>query len=137
MKWYIKVIKKYADFSGRARRMEYWMFALFNILFMVAAVFLDNFIGTTFDRSEGFGFIFLAYLLFSILPSLAVAVRRFHDQGKSGGWFFIRFVPFIGSIWYLILMVTGGDVGSNQYGQDPKNESDDFYTGENILDSEF
>ncbi len=129
MSWYIKAIKSYADFSGRARRKEYWMFYLFNMLFVFALyllMILFMVIGGAFD-SDGitiasliFSFIMGAYGLFVFIPSLAVLVRRLHDQGKSGAWVFISFVPFIGGIWLLVLTCMEGTVGPNQYGDDPK-----------------
>jgi uncharacterized membrane protein YhaH (DUF805 family) len=60
------------------------------------------------------------YFVVSIIPSIAVTVRRLHDTNKSGWWYFINFVPFIGPIWLFILMVQEGNVGDNQYGTDPK-----------------
>ena len=119
MKWYLKVIKNYAGFSGRARRQEYWMFVLFNIIFAIGAMILDNVLGLAFN-GIGYGIIYLLYVLFTLLPSLAVLVRRLHDTGKSGWWFLISFVPLIGSIWLLVLLVKEGVAGSNEYGPDPK-----------------
>ncbi len=113
MEWYIKVMKNYANFNGRARRKEYWMFVLFNIIFGIALLVIDTIIGT--------GAVFYAiYLIGVIVPSIAVSVRRLHDIGKSGAWFFISFVPLIGGIWFLVLMVTEGNLGQNQYGPSPK-----------------
>src|SRR6476660_5819210 len=95
MKYYSKVLRNYAVFSGRARRKEYWMFVLFNIIFAVVAAVLDNMLGTTFkfDTAYGlqdlhYGYIYLLYVLAVFIPGLAVGVRRLHDVGKSG-WFFL------------------------------------------------
>jgi uncharacterized membrane protein YhaH (DUF805 family) len=112
MQWYLQALNKYAVFAGRARRSEYWMFALFNIIFCIAAMVLDIIIGTYF-------IIYSLYLLAIIIPSLAVTVRRLHDIGKSGAWFFIAFIPFIGFIWLLILMCTDSGM-ENIYGKSPK-----------------
>ena len=123
MNWYIGVLKKYTVFDGRARRMEYWMFVLFNFIFMLVAMLLDALIGTSFDGGYYggyYGVIYLLYALFVLIPGLAVQVRRMHDQGKSGWWLFINFVPFIGSIWYFILLCTDSELGANQYGPYPK-----------------
>jgi uncharacterized membrane protein YhaH (DUF805 family) len=123
MSWYLNAIKKYATFKGRARRKEYWMFLLFNLIFMAVAVLLDSVTGLSFkiqDISMGYGIISVVYLLFTLLPGLALLVRRMHDQDKSGGWIFITLVPAIGSIWMLILMFTPGTVGQNRFGEDPK-----------------
>ena len=120
MKWYLKVFKQYADFSGRARRKEYWMFILFNLIFLVCAAILDNLLGLTFGENSPYGFLYLVYALLVFIPGLAVAVRRLHDVGKSGWWYFIALIPIIGGIWLLILFCTEGISGSNEYGPDPK-----------------
>jgi len=123
MSWYLAGIKKYATFSGRARRKEYWMFFLFNLIFMAVAAILDNLIGTTFKVqgiSAGYGFIYVLYSLFMLLPYISIAVRRLHDQDKSGGWFFIFFIPCIGWIWFIVLMCLEGTPGSNRFGENPK-----------------
>jgi uncharacterized membrane protein YhaH (DUF805 family) len=97
MNWYLKVIKDYAGFSGRARRKEYWMFFLFNFIFLIVAMILDNIFGTTIKvnsvyGSQGlpYGYIYTIYGLATFLPYLAVMVRRLHDIGKSG-WFISYF----------------------------------------------
>ncbi len=119
MNWYLTVLKKYAEFSGRARRTEYWMFVLFNIIFSIVAIILDNVLGTAIE-SVGYGLFYILYLLAVLLPSLAVTVRRLHDIGKSGGWIFIALIPLIGSIWLLVLLATDSQPGENQYGPNPK-----------------
>ncbi len=119
MKWYIEVMKKYAVFSGRARLKEYWMFVLFNLIFGIAAILLDNLLGTA-SEDTGYGVIYGLYSLAILLPALAVMVRRLHDIGKSGWWFFISLIPLVGGIWLLVLLATSGQVGDNQYGPDPK-----------------
>jgi len=120
MNWYITALKKYTVFSGRARRKEYWMFVLFNVIFSFVAVVLDFFLGQIMGRDGGVGLFSILYSLAITLPSLAVAVRRLHDIGKSGWWFFITFVPLVGSIWYLILLATDSQPGENEYGPNPK-----------------
>lgn len=118
MQWYLAVLKKYAEFNGRARRTEYWMFALFNIIAVVILEIL------AFALPKGLGLIFLillvVYALAILVPGIAVVVRRLHDQGKPGVWFLIGFIPFIGGIWLLVLMCLPGTVGPNMYGPDPK-----------------
>ncbi len=121
MNWYLKVLKQYADFNGRARRQEYWMFALFNIVIIIALAFLAGMLGSATNSEDLMSFPVLIYYLFIIIPSIAVAVRRLHDQNKSGWYYLVSFIPFIGGIWLLILMCTEGDSGPNQYGPDPKN----------------
>jgi uncharacterized membrane protein YhaH (DUF805 family) len=119
MNWYLEVLKKYAVFSGRARRTEYWMFALFNIIFAIVAVVLDNVLGLAME-DIGYGPIYIIYALAMFLPALGVLVRRLHDVGKSGAMIFIAFIPLIGAIWLLVLMVTDSDPGQNAYGPNPK-----------------
>ena len=114
MSWYVHVIKNYVNFTGRARRKEYWMFVLFNLIFALILGFVN---GLIFGETPVLPII---YMLFIILPAIAVSIRRLHDIGKSGWWYLIQLVPLVGSIWLLVLTVTAGNVGENQYGPDPK-----------------
>lgn len=123
MEWYLKVVRdNYANFEGRARRKEYWMFTLVNIC-IVFALYIPFIIGAVAENETimfiGIGLLIL-YVLATFLPSLGVVVRRLHDQDKSGWFYLVAFIPFIGGIWMLILMVTEGTSGPNQYGEDPK-----------------
>ena len=113
MNWYLKVLKQYADFNGRARRKEYWMFVLFNMIFAIVAATLDYVIGSS-------GILFGLYVLALLIPGLAAGVRRLHDVGKSGWMMFITLIPLIGGIWLLVLMATDSNPGENQYGANPK-----------------
>ncbi|MDG1271071.1 MAG: DUF805 domain-containing protein [Flavobacteriaceae bacterium] len=119
MNWYLKVLKQYADFNGRARRKEYWMFALFNFIFTIVAIILDYALGLTVGELP-YGVIYFLYTLAVFIPSLAAVVRRLHDVGKSGWMILIPLIPLIGSIWLFILLVTDSKPGENQYGQNPK-----------------
>jgi uncharacterized membrane protein YhaH (DUF805 family) len=119
MNWYLKVLKQYADFNGRARRKEYWMFFLFNVIFAVAANFLDGFLGINFMAGL-YGPIYLVYVLVMLVPGLAVAVRRLHDIGKSGWMILVVLIPLVGGIWLLVLLASEGNQGDNAYGADPK-----------------
>tara|TARA_B110000503_G_C7041726_1_gene368503 strand:- start:598 stop:969 length:372 start_codon:yes stop_codon:yes gene_type:complete len=119
MNWYLKVLKQYADFNGRARRKEYWMFVLFNTLFSILAMIFDNVFGIAIE-GIGYGPIYLLYVLAMMIPSLAVAVRRLHDVGKSGWMILISLIPIIGGIWLLVLFVTDGNPGENEHGANPK-----------------
>ena len=103
--------------------MEYWMFTLINAIVALIAVTIDNVLGLA---NEDFliGPIYMLYVLAMLLPSLAVSVRRLHDIGKSGWMVLISLIPIIGSIWLLILFVTDGQVGENEYGLNPKEESE-------------
>lgn len=120
MKWYLKVLKQYADFDGRARRTEYWMYLLFNMIFLAVAAVLDNILGLKFNEQVPYGYIYLLYSLVVFLPGLGVAVRRLHDVGKSGWFILIGLIPIIGGIWLIILMATDGTPGRNEYGVNPK-----------------
>lgn len=115
MNWYLSVLKNYAGFSGRARRKEYWMFTLVNV---IVAVVLE--VIALASKSSAVQVVYVIYLLAVLVPSIAVLVRRLHDTGKSGAWFWIGLVPFIGGIWLLVLTVLEGNSGANQYGPDPK-----------------
>lgn len=122
MKWYFKCLKQYADFSGRARRKEYWMFFLFNIIFsfligMIAGLIVA-FSGMMLPSS--IGLLIMIYLLVVLIPSLAVAVRRLHDIGKSGWNYFFGLIPIVGTILLLVWFCTEGELGSNKWGGDPK-----------------
>lgn len=120
MNWYLKVLKHYADFKGRARRKEYWMAYLFNAVFGIIAIALDIAFGIGFDKIGGYGPFYLLYNLAVALPMTAVAVRRLHDVGRSGWMFLILFIPIIGAIWLFILLITPGTMGENKYGKNPK-----------------
>lgn len=120
MNWYIKVLKQYADFNGRARRQEYWMFFLFNIIAAFALVMVGGAIGGALDAPAIAMIPYMIYILGVFIPGLAVSVRRLHDQNKSGWYYLVAFIPLIGGIWLLVLLATEGDSGPNQYGADPK-----------------
>jgi len=119
MEWYLKVLKNYATFDGRARRKEYWMFVLFNIIFGIAAGVLDNILGIAVEEI-GYGPIYGLYMLAVLIPGLAVSVRRLHDVGKSGWFMFVVLIPIAGPIWLLVLLVTDSLPGNNEYGINPK-----------------
>lgn len=114
MYWYIKALKNYATFQGRATRTEYWMFTLFSYIFA-----LVPFIFIFIDSLTVFAPILIwLYAAVMILPSLAVTVRRLHDTGRSGWWYLINFVPVIGGIWLLILLCQRSEVTANIYDTD-------------------
>ncbi len=112
MDWYLAVLKKYAVFSGRARRKEYWMYLLISFVISLSLGFVDKLLGTAFFS--------IAYGLAVFIPGFAVTVRRLHDTGRSGWWILIGFIPFIGLIVLLVFTATDGDKGSNEYGSNPK-----------------
>ena len=124
--WYKKVVfENYANFEGRARRSEYWWFALGQMILAVIAMVLDNVLGITFGKIQ-YGPIYAVFALATLIPGIAVAVRRLHDVGKSGWFYFIVLIPIIGAIWLLILFFTEGEKGTNQYGADPKGNHDEI-----------
>ena len=120
MEWYLKVINSYFDFSGRSRRMEYWIFVLINSLISLTCMLLDNLVGSTWPI--GYGPIYIGYGLAVLIPGIAVTIRRLHDTGKSGWYYFLILIPIIGPIWLLVLFLKEGDIGDNKYGPNPKNE---------------
>ena len=123
MSYYLKVLQNYANFSGRARRSEYWYFALFNLFAIISTAILDGLFGTTFDMGFGpspYGYITILYYFFILIPSFAVLVRRLHDVGKSGWFILISLIPLVGAIWLLVLVLTDSDTGDNAYGPNPK-----------------
>ena len=123
MNWYLKVLTLYTQFSGRARRKEYWMFILFNMIIAMILLLIDNALGLSFNyvgNELGMGYLYWLYYLLTFLPGLAVMVRRLHDVGKSGWMFFIALVPIIGAIWLLVLFVKDSESGENKYGPNPK-----------------
>jgi uncharacterized membrane protein YhaH (DUF805 family) len=119
MNWYLKVLKQYADFSGRARRKEYWMFILFNMIFGIIAMIIDNVFGIAME-AIGYGPVYIVYSLVMLIPALAVGVRRLHDVGKSGWMTLIILIPIIGAIWLLVLLCSDGQQGPNKWGENPK-----------------
>lgn len=114
--YYLNALKfKYADFDGRARRSEYWYFVLCNIL----AYLILSAVG--FVLGEYGGLILLGIFWLGVLiPSIAVVVRRLHDVGKSGWFYFVVLIPLVGGIWLIVLLCTDSQVGPNQYGPNPK-----------------
>jgi len=119
MNWYLQALKKYADFSGRARRKEYWFFVLFNIIISVVLTVCDVFMGT-YSAAASIGILTGIYTLAVLIPGIAVSVRRLHDTGRSGWWLLIVLVPLIGWIVLLIFMLIDGQPGQNADGPSPK-----------------
>lgn len=126
MQWYLKVLRQYADFSGRARRTEFWMFVLFNAIAIVILTILDNLFGLSSSSMYG-GSIYVSggiltalYQLAVLVPSLAVGARRLHDTGRSGWWQLIGLIPLVGIIVLIVFWATDGDPSPNQHGVNPK-----------------
>ncbi len=110
--WYLKVLKNYVTFDGRARRKEFWMFALVNFIVAFVLGIIAAFIKLPILSS--------LYSLAVLLPSIAVGARRLHDIGKSGWMQLVALIPLVGIIWLIILWVKEGNSGDNEYGSDPK-----------------
>ena len=134
MEWMILPLKRYADFQGRSRRKEYWMFSLGVTLVIVVIGLLGFTLGATGDGGSGIGPLFgggalivLGILYLGILiPALAVQVRRFHDQDKSGWLVLLNFIPYLGALVVLVFMLLEGTRGPNRFGADPKNPDGDL-----------
>lgn len=131
--WWKKVVfENYANFNGRARRAEYWYFALANVVILIPFYIL-GFAGAAMESTLlsglGFGVYFLAALALFV-PSLAVGVRRLHDIGKSGWLYLLAFVPLV-NIILLVWFFTDGNRFTNEYGEDPKNPGSTTFDFEN------
>jgi uncharacterized membrane protein YhaH (DUF805 family) len=119
MNWYFEVLKKYAVFTGRARRKEYWYFVLFNIIACIILGVIDRVTGS-FSREVGMGLLGGIYSLAVLIPGIAVCVRRLHDTDRSAWWLLIALIPIIGAIVLLIFMVQDSKPGENRFGPNPK-----------------
>lgn len=114
MNFYVDAWKKFATFSGRSRRKEFWMFLLINVAINYALSLIAGKLGSAGQ------IITSVFSLAILVPSIAVGIRRMHDIGKSGKWVLINLIPLIGTIWFLILGAKDGEVNSNQWGASPK-----------------
>lgn len=118
MEWYIKVLKNYFGFSGRAKRKECWVFMLVNLIISFFLSFIDVMLEMALLNS--------VYLLAIIVPSLAVLIRRLHDTSRSGWWALLLLVPLIGAIVILVFTIQDSKLGDNQFGPNPKTASDEL-----------
>ncbi|RPF72093.1 DUF805 domain-containing protein [Aurantiacibacter spongiae] len=143
MNWMILPLKRYAEFTGRSRRKEYWMFVLLNVIVVVVLSFIAGIVGTGINTvangdptsvlgffTGGVGLLLGLYFLAILIPSIAVSVRRLHDRNMSGWWYLgfvvlslVPFVGFIASIAMLVIFALPGTDGPNRYGPDPKDPS--------------
>ena len=114
----LDALKKYAVFSGRARRKEYWLFVLLYVILALVAIIIDSVVGT-FDPESGYGLIFILTILGLLIPSIAALVRRLHDIDKSGWWALLLIIPIAG-LALLVLACIDGTKGDNRFGPDPK-----------------
>lgn len=121
MHWFMEVLRKYAVFSGRARRKEYWYFALGYLVLYVACALIDWVLGPIWSLiGEDIGLFGLLLAIGLFLPSLAVTVRRLHDTDRSGWWILIFFIPIVGVIVAVVFLASKGTEGDNRFGPDPK-----------------
>jgi len=119
MNWYLEALKKYAVFSGRSRRKEYWYFFLFNSIFYLILLIIDTLTGT-YNQENGMGLLTTIYFIAVLLPSLGLSVRRLHDTNRRGWWILLSLIPIIGAIVLLIFMVQDSTPGENRFGSNPK-----------------
>lgn len=135
MYWMLLPLRRYADFGGRSRPKEYWMFVLFLMILSVLLTMIDFMLGygatTSYSASGPAGFwggwayvggggpLTLLFTLAVLIPSIAVAVRRLHDSDRSGWWILLVFVPVLGMLILLVFMIIGGTRGPNRFGPDP------------------
>ena len=118
MEWYMKVIKQYAVFNGRATRKEYWMFTLFNFLITFGIAIVSGILGSLMGTNQNI--LVNIYSLAVFLPSLGVAIRRLHDTGRSGWWLLISLIPLIGAIVLIVFFIEDSQPNDNQFGPNPK-----------------
>ena len=123
-KYYLDILtNKYADFNGRARRKEYWMWTLYYTIVLLFAMVLDNVLGLNFElfgQDLGYGWLYVTVAITHLIPGLGIVIRRLHDVGKSGWFYLIILIPLIGFIWILILFCTDGIKEDNKWGSNPK-----------------
>jgi uncharacterized membrane protein YhaH (DUF805 family) len=119
MQWYAKVLRQYADFTGRARRTEFWMFTFVSAIIGIVLSLVDEvvFVGPGVSTTGWLGTI---YGLAVLLPTLAVGARRLHDTGRSGWWLLLAIIPLIGAIVLIVFFALEGQRTTNSYGPDPK-----------------
>lgn len=120
MEWMLMPLKRYAEFSGRSRRKEYWMFVLGVIIAVILLSIIEGIVGLSGMVGGVYGPLTLILMLALIVPSIAVQIRRFHDQDKSGWFLLLALIPFIGGLIVLVFMLLEGTKGPNRFGPDPK-----------------
>lgn len=121
-------LSKYVTWKGRASRSEFWFFILFAFICAIVASIIDGILGTTFktvnpmtglQQNAGYGYVYIIVALALFLPNISVMVRRLHDTGRSGWWYWIALIPLVGVILLIVWFATKGTTGSNEYGEDP------------------
>jgi uncharacterized membrane protein YhaH (DUF805 family) len=124
-------LRKYADFNGRARRAEYWLFALLMILISIPFSIIAEIVEATGEMDPATAGLFLVFGLAMVgllIPSLAVTVRRLHDSNRSGWWALIGLIPLIGGLVLFVFAILDGTPGPNRFGADPKGRGETLAT---------
>ncbi len=134
MDWYLAVLQKYATFDGRARRKEYWMFFLFNVIISIVLTIIDRAAGLTKLAGGEISPLNTIYSLFVFIPGLAVLVRRLHDINRSGWSILFVFIPFAGPFIFLFWLIKEGDRSRNDFGPNPIPRERKSYDDEDDLD---
>jgi uncharacterized membrane protein YhaH (DUF805 family) len=124
MDWMLMPLRRYAEFSGRSQRKEYWMFTLFIFIVSIVVGIIEGILGINTMVGGVYGPLTVLLLLGTLIPSIAVGIRRLHDTDRSGWWLLIALVPLIGAIVLLVFYVTDGTPGPNRFGPDPKGNVD-------------
>ena len=119
MKWFKLALGKYATFTGRAQRAEFWYFILFFWLITIGLITIDNLVGSA-NYEFGTGLLSGIFWLATFIPGIAVSVRRLHDTNRSGWWLLLDLIPFIGGIILFVWFVRDGTPGDNRFGANPK-----------------
>lgn len=122
MNWFLMGLRRYADFSGRSRRSEYWYFVLFVVLIEIALSIVDRMLGL-YNSEGGYGWLSGLFVLAIFIPHLAVGARRLHDTGRTGWWLLIGLVPLIGAIVLIYFFVLDSQPGTNAWGPNPKGDA--------------
>jgi uncharacterized membrane protein YhaH (DUF805 family) len=120
MEWMLMPLKRYAEFSGRSRRKEYWMFVLGVFIAAIVLSIIEGALGLSGMVGGVYGPLTTIFFLAVLIPSIAVQIRRFHDQDKSGWFLLLALIPFVGGLIVLVFMCLEGTRGPNRFGPDPK-----------------
>jgi uncharacterized membrane protein YhaH (DUF805 family) len=126
--WMLMPLRRYADFSGRSRRKEYWMFVLGVLIAMIVLSIIEGIVGMSGMVGGVYGPLTTLLGLGVIVPSIACQVRRFHDQDKSGWFVLLALIPFLGGLIVLVFMCLEGTKGPNRFGEDPKGNTAETFS---------
>jgi uncharacterized membrane protein YhaH (DUF805 family) len=119
MQWFMTALQKWADFSGRARRREYWFFLLVYLVIYIVLTIVDTMVGLL-NAATGIGILGGLFALAMLIPSISVGVRRLHDTGRSGWWLLIALIPIVGAVVLLVFYLLDSQPGDNRFGPNPK-----------------